>query len=83
LDISTNDQEERIADQYASESLIKDEDLEAASLFTEYSTEKVIAFARKNSIHPAIVAGRIRYKNNNYRILWGLVGKGEVRRLFN
>lgn len=83
LDISTNDQEERIADQYASESLIKDEDMEAASLFTEYSTEKVLAFARENSIHPAIVAGRIRYKNNNYRILWGLAGKDEVRRLFN
>jgi HTH-type transcriptional regulator / antitoxin HigA len=83
LDISANDLEEEIADQFASESLIKDEYLEAASLFEEFSKQKVTEFARKHNIHPAIVAGRIRYINNNYRILWSLVGKGEVRRLFN
>lgn len=83
LDLSTSDLKEEAADQFASENLIRDEVIEEASLFEEYSKEKVTEFAREHNIHPAIVAGRIRYKNNNYRILWGLVGKGEVRRLFN
>lgn len=83
LDISTSDDKEQAADQFASESLIRDDVMEKAALFDEYSKDKVTEFARKHNIHPAIVAGRIRYKNNNYRILWSLVGKGEVRRLFN
>ncbi|MCF7911539.1 MAG: ImmA/IrrE family metallo-endopeptidase [Candidatus Cloacimonetes bacterium] len=83
LEISPNDQEERDADLFASENLIRDEDMDEAALFDEYSKVKVIEFAREHNIHPSIVAGRIRYKNNNYRILWSLVGKGEVRKLFN
>ena len=83
LDFSSEDQKEKIADQFASENLVNDAELEKTALFTEYSTDKVIKFAREHNIHPAIVAGRIRYKNNNYRILWGLIGKGKVRCLFD
>jgi HTH-type transcriptional regulator/antitoxin HigA len=42
----------------------------------------IIDLASKADIHKSIVAGRIRYERNNYRILWPHVGRGMVRRLF-
>jgi HTH-type transcriptional regulator/antitoxin HigA len=33
-------------------------------------------------VHPAIVAGRIRWRDRNYRILSQFVGTGEVRKHF-
>ena len=42
----------------------------------------VIDLAQKADVHPAIVAGRIRFKNNNYKILHRQVGHKEVRKLF-
>lgn len=44
--------------------------------------ESVRDFAAESMISPAIVAGRIRREAGNYTILGGLVGQGEVRRLF-
>ena len=38
--------------------------------------------ALKAGIHKYIVAGRVRYQRNNYRILWSHVGKDRVRKLF-
>ena len=43
----------------------------------------VINFANKHKINHAIVAGRIRWKKNNYRIFSRLVGHGEVRKFFS
>ncbi|MDP8209739.1 MAG: ImmA/IrrE family metallo-endopeptidase [Candidatus Stygibacter australis] len=82
LEMIADIEEEKSADLFASENLIQDEYLEKASLLTNYSTEKVIDFANKYDIHPSIVAGRIRYINKNYKILWKLVGSGKVRYLF-
>ena len=42
----------------------------------------VIDLAQKADVHPAIVAGRIRFENNNYKILHRQVGYKEVRKLF-
>ncbi len=42
----------------------------------------IIDLASKADIHKSIVAGRIRYERNNYRILWPHVGSGQVRKLF-
>ena len=42
----------------------------------------VLSLAAKLKIHPAPIAGRIRFNHNNYRILSRLVGRGQVRRLF-
>ncbi|MBW1773930.1 MAG: ImmA/IrrE family metallo-endopeptidase [Deltaproteobacteria bacterium] len=42
----------------------------------------VLSLATKLKIHPALIAGRIRFKHNNYRILSMLVGRGQVRKLF-
>ena len=42
----------------------------------------VVHFANKVGVHPAIVAGRVRYETGNYRLLSQLVGSGKVRRQF-
>jgi len=42
----------------------------------------IVDLASKADIHKSIVAGRIRYERNNYRILWPHVGNGMVRKLF-
>ena len=39
-------------------------------------------YAQACSIHPAIVAGRIRRERDDYRIFGYLLGRGQVRRLF-
>ena len=42
-----------------------------------------IDLAQSLSIHPAIVAGRVRHECGNYRLLSHLVGSGHVRRQFD
>lgn len=39
----------------------------------------VVALARQLGIHPAIVAGRIRYERRDFRIFNDLIGRGKVR----
>lgn len=46
------------------------------------SPQAVELLANELRIHPAIVAGRVRYESDSYRILDNMVGSGEVRRLF-
>ena len=44
--------------------------------------EEVLTLANHLKVHPGIIAGRIRYRHGNYRIMPALVGFGEVRRQF-
>jgi HTH-type transcriptional regulator/antitoxin HigA len=41
----------------------------------------VLNLARKLGIHPAIVAGRLRFERRDYRMFPGLIGIGQVRSL--
>jgi HTH-type transcriptional regulator/antitoxin HigA len=76
------DRKEQEADQLAEEALIP-RTMSEKSFFTEHaSASEVEALAEKTKIHPAIVAGRIRFKNNNYRLLSKYVGNGQVRKHF-
>lgn len=81
----TNNDDQKVekeADEMASEALIP------KRYWTEMDNEKtpsaikVSAWAEKLKVHPAVVAGRIRFKRNNYRIMSNLVGLNQVRRLF-
>jgi HTH-type transcriptional regulator / antitoxin HigA len=38
--------------------------------------------AAKLKIHPAIIAGRIRYEQNNYKLLSKHVGSKQIRKHF-
>ncbi len=82
LDCET--QEEREANEFARDMLIPNREWQ--KFYREgkgdYSPVSVEKFARKLGISPAIVAGRIRYETNNYRILSQTVGYNQVRKAF-
>lgn len=41
--------------------------------------QRILSLARELSVHPAIVAGRVRRETGNYRVFGDLVGSEEVR----
>ncbi len=76
------DSQEKEADQMAGEALIPTELWVKSPASKLPSPEAVSHLARQLSIHPAIVAGRIRHEKKRYRLLPTLVGSGQVRRYF-
>jgi HTH-type transcriptional regulator/antitoxin HigA len=71
---------EREADEVAEDALIPaDFDLDRKQYV---SKADVLSYASACNVHPAIVAGRIQHKRNNYRLFANLVGRDEVRHLF-
>jgi HTH-type transcriptional regulator/antitoxin HigA len=46
------------------------------------STAEIYALSEKLKIHPAIIAGRIRFEQNNYRLLSRHVGNKQIRKHF-
>lgn len=76
----TDSLQEKEADDFAASALLPaDFDLDTK---LNISSSDVISYAKAHGIHPAIVAGRIQYKRNNFRIFANLVGRGEVRKHF-
>lgn len=76
------DPREAEADEWAEEALIPG-DVWATSLAREVPTPAAVEeLARTLRIHPAIIAGRVRYEQRNYKLLSHYVGMGEVRRHF-
>jgi HTH-type transcriptional regulator/antitoxin HigA len=45
-------------------------------------TEEVYALAERLKIHPVIIAGRIRFERNHYKLLSKHVGNKQVRKHF-
>ncbi len=82
LDVPLDNKYEQEADSLANRVLIPEGALDFnpnAPIFTE----DVEDLAESLGIHPAIVAGRIRFERKDYRILNNLVGHREVRKLFD
>ncbi|MFC1502346.1 ImmA/IrrE family metallo-endopeptidase [bacterium] len=85
-DLEFDDQDssiEKEADQLAAEALIPVNEWRKSKVSIAPSHEAAVNLAQKLSIHPAIVAGRIRYKFKKYHILKNLIGYREVRILFD
>jgi HTH-type transcriptional regulator/antitoxin HigA len=80
--IEPQDEIENEADELARESLIPSELWNSHPARNAGKLKDVLDLAAKADIHKSIVAGRIRYERNNYRILWPHVGKDMVRKLF-
>lgn len=76
------DPREQEADEVAGETLVPTNQLLTSGAWHTRSEQAVIRFARNLNVHPAIVAGRIRNKTNNYRLLNQLVGANQVRICF-
>ncbi len=73
---------EKDADELAEESLIPSKLWKSHPARNTCKLQDIEDLTLKADIHKSIVAGRIRYERNNYRILWPHIGKGKVRKLF-
>ena len=74
------DPREAQADEWAIEALVPQADWEASAARERPTPIAVMNLAHTLQIHPAIIAGKIRYERQNYRLLSQFVGTGEVRR---
>ncbi len=80
LDVESKDSIETEADEIAIKTLMPEalvQDIESATTQAEIKNA-----ARLHHRSPAIVAGYLRKKRNNYRIFNALIGRGEVRSQF-
>ena len=71
------------ADAMAQEALIPNKSWSAAKVRQTLASEDVMAYADEIGVHPAIVAGRLRHEEKNFRLLSHLIGKtGQVSQTF-
>ena len=80
--LPSDDAREFEADEWAQEALIPRSAWDASDVQTTPTAMNVIDLANEVGVHPAIVAGRVRYERNNYRLLSQFVGTGRIRRHF-
>ena len=76
------DPREAQADEWADEALIPQKTWETSTVREHPTPMAVLDLAHALQVHPAIVAGRVRYERRNYRLLSQFVGTGEIRRHF-
>ena len=77
-----SDTTEQEADRLAQDALIPPNIWSDGKIAKDPSPMAVLTMASTARVHPAIVAGRIRYESGNYRLLSQFVGTGEVQRHF-
>jgi len=82
-DRDSHDSIENEADELASTALVPKRYWPILDTGEVPKTADVLSLATKLKVHPALIAGRIRFKHNNYRMLSKLVGHGQVRKLFS
>jgi HTH-type transcriptional regulator/antitoxin HigA len=76
------DRREREADQWAEEALVPADAWERSEARVKPTASAILRLAGEVGVHPAIVAGRVRYERRDYRLLSQFVGSREVRRQF-
>ena len=75
----SRDIKEDEADEWAQEALIPGAVWKASRIEENPSPQAVVELAHQLSIHPSIIAGRIRRETGNFRLLSHFVGSGQVR----
>lgn len=75
-----SDIKELQADEWAEEALIPRKTWETCAVRQTPSPMAVVQLANTLHVHPAIIAGRVRFERKNFRMLSHFVGSGEVRR---
>ena len=81
LKSKTNEEKENEADEFARNSLIDKDSWN--DFYKEFLTKKDVEdFANNYNISPAIVAGRIQYERNNYRVFRNLLQTESIREMF-
>ena len=76
------DAREAEADEWAAEALIPSAEWEATEVRSHPTPMGVMSLAHHLQVHPATVAGRIRFERQDYRLLSQFVGTGKVRQQF-
>ena len=79
---AAGDSKESQADRMAEDALIPPGIWKEEAILNQPTTMAVLDLAAEARVHPAIVAGRVRYELVNYRLLSQFVGTGQVRRQF-
>lgn len=77
-----DDPREAQADEWAEEALVPRAIWESSALRAEPTAMSVISLANALKVHPAVVAGKVRHEQRNYRLLSQFVGTGGVRHHF-
>ena len=70
------------ADQWAEEALVPSAIWDTSEARRNPTPMAVVSLSKALQVHPAIVAGKIRHEQKNYRLLSHFVGTGEVQRQF-
>lgn len=83
LDKESNDEIEKEANRYARDLLISRADWRSATIRQAPTRAGILRFAEELNVHPAIVAGRVQKETENYAAFSDLVGRGELKKLFN
>lgn len=83
LSLKAADEKEEEADEYARDGLIPEAVWADFDERKDFSPAAVMSFAEKIKVHPAVVAGRIRHQEQNYRLLSQFVGSGQIRGHFD
>ena len=78
----SEDKIEKEADEISRDALIPKKVWERNPIKGKVSAAKVYALAEQLKIHPAIIAGRVRHEQNNYKLLSKIVGSKQVRNFF-
>ena len=81
-DTAPEDKIEKEADEMTRDGLIPKKVWDSKPIKSKATTKKVYALAEKLKIHPAIIAGRVRFERNNYKLLSRHVGSKQVRKHF-
>lgn len=76
------DPKETQADEWAEEALVPKAIWENSEVRHNPTPMAVVNLSKALKVHPAIIAGKIRHEQRNYRLLSHFVGTGEVRRHF-
>lgn len=80
--MNSTDSREKEADELALRILVPPSEWKNSPASIVPSPDAAVSLAKKLSIHPAIVAGKMRYERKHYHFLNNLIGKGEVQKLF-
>jgi len=73
---------EKEADTLAMESLIPDEIWTSSTAKKNPTRKNVLELSEELRVHPACIAGRIRFERNNFKLLSRFIGSGKIRKLF-
>ena len=79
---ASGDPRESQADSLAEDALVPPNIWKDGAILDRPNAMAVLDLASEANVHPAIVAGRVRHKLGNYRLLSQFVGSGQVRREF-